>query len=334
MDYSTWGRDKLVERITELEGFVRELVHHHEQEHPLHQAWGEDLCHYYWNMARKTVLIDPARAPLFGIDPLIADGDLGEDLFVSRIHPEDVALTQAHRAALRDGSVSRIETEYRMLSGDGTWRWFNDRAVVTRHAADGSPVIVSGLLFDTTRRKVIEEQLAEKNRQLLERAERDGLTGISNRRTIGECLDYELAAAELSEEPVSIVIFDIDYFKQVNDTHGHLAGDDVLRDFGQILSELVRAGDTVGRYGGEEFLAIMPGTDVARAAIMAERARARVEEHVFSRGIRLTVCAGVAEARGGSAVDLIEQADARLYAAKRGGRNRVIAEELVSAAGD
>ena len=171
-----------------------------------------------------------------------------------------------------------------------------------------------------------ERDLADQNERLEHRASTDGLTGIANHRTLMERLTSLLADADEKPVPVSVSMFDIDNFKVVNDTHGHLAGDQVLTTIAGLLTEGVRSRDLAGRYGGEEFLVIFPDTEVSQAASISERIRAAIEAHTFNDGIRLTISAGVASATGGSHTNLVSLADTRLYAAKRAGKNQVVSD--------
>jgi diguanylate cyclase (GGDEF)-like protein len=155
-------------------------------------------------------------------------------------------------------------------------------------------------------------------------AHRDPLTGSLNRRALETtCPD--------GAGPVCIAIADVDHFKAVNDTHGHAAGDHVLRTVADTLAAVVRTGDSVVRYGGEEFVLVLPGVDASIAMRVVERARTTVETTPVvyeSRQIAVTVSIGVAERRAGECQDdLLARADAALYAAKQTGRNRVIAAE-------
>ncbi len=167
---------------------------------------------------------------------------------------------------------------------------------------------------------------------LAELATHDGLTGLYNHRTFYALLADELARAQRFSRPLSLLMLDIDHFKRVNDTHGHLAGDAVLKALGKLLHREVRGIDRVCRYGGEEITVILPETDIDAAAHVAERLRAAVEAQPFdanSEPIRLTVSIGVASfpAHADSAETLVAAADAALYAAKRGGRNLVVRHE-------
>jgi two-component system, cell cycle response regulator len=174
----------------------------------------------------------------------------------------------------------------------------------------------------------LQNELIAAREAMRRQATRDGLTGAWNHAAILEVLDRELARARRDGRPISVVLTDIDHFKRVNDTHGHLAGDAVLREFASRLSVALRPDDLVGRYGGEEFLLILPGCDEASAVKVCERLRQRIsgEPFTFDGGsIRLTASFG-AVIHGGhryDAVDLVRAADTALYRAKAGGRDRV-----------
>jgi diguanylate cyclase (GGDEF)-like protein len=179
--------------------------------------------------------------------------------------------------------------------------------------------------------------IALENARLHELVERqalvDGLTGLSNRRAAEEALAIELARAERLGGSVALVFADLDGFKGVNDEHGHPAGDDVLREFAQVLLDSVRDIDLAARWGGEEFAIILPGTNASGAASLAERVRTLLSGRVIltagNAPVSLTVSLGVATAPPVSGVDeLVRAADSALYDAKRAGKNRVaVAQE-------
>ncbi len=164
--------------------------------------------------------------------------------------------------------------------------------------------------------------------KMSELAETDGLTQLYNHRHFQQALDRALATARRYETAVSLMMIDIDHFKKFNDTHGHQAGDMVLREVSRMVRQSVRDNiDIAARYGGEEFAVILPHTEIKGALIAAERLRATVERHAIRLGgqhVTVTVSVGVAEYVGQQKKALfIESADAALYAAKNGGRNRV-----------
>jgi diguanylate cyclase (GGDEF)-like protein len=164
-----------------------------------------------------------------------------------------------------------------------------------------------------------------------EQAIRDGLTGAYNRRFLDEVVGKVMDQAQRRRQPFSALMFDIDHFKNFNDTFGHEAGDRVLRLFARTLIGQVRAGDLVARYGGEEFTALLPHTTHPEALALAERLRAKVEalvlpEPEFPKGCRITASIGVATFpdHGEDAETLMGAADKALYGAKGRGRNRVV----------
>lgn len=155
-------------------------------------------------------------------------------------------------------------------------------------------------------------------------ANTDGLTGLFNHRYFYHLLDTEVKRARRYSRPLSLIMLDIDHFKQFNDRYGHLAGDEALRSLAQILRKNSRRVDTVARYGGEEFAIILPETDLAQAAVQAERLRAAAEEHQWPEG-HLTISLGAATltAEMARVEDLVRDADRPLYHAKEAGRNQV-----------
>ena len=170
---------------------------------------------------------------------------------------------------------------------------------------------------------------ARLHRIVKDQAHVDGLTGLANRRRSEEALSSELARTTRFGSPLSVVMTDLDNFKAVNDEHGHPVGDTVLRRFARLLAGSVRDVDVAARWGGEEFLLILPGTDAEGAMRLAERIRARLEETTLltPEGIPIVATASFGVAAAGeeelSAEALVAAADAALYAAKRAGRNRV-----------
>ncbi|UFZ06795.1 GGDEF domain-containing protein [Bradyrhizobium ontarionense] len=170
-------------------------------------------------------------------------------------------------------------------------------------------------------------KLKEAYRRIEELAEIDELTGALNRRSIMQVLDEAMAQARQNGTPCSIVLIDLDWFKRINDAHGHPTGDDVLRTFAITMFANIRGGDRFGRYGGEEFLLVLPGAPADAATRLAERLRqiiAGLDWSAFSAGLQVTFSAGVAAPRGDETTDsLLARADRALYDSKAQGRNRV-----------
>jgi len=180
-------------------------------------------------------------------------------------------------------------------------------------------------------RRILEmqEELVAAREALQYQATRDFLTGLFNRAEMLELLQRELVRGQRERKPLGVILADLDYFKCINDTHGHFVGDEVLREAARRLGASVRSYDAVGRYGGEEFLLVMPGSDRVQTQKQAERLRAaiaRAPVETTAGAVALTVSLGIAstsEAPEANADTLLRAADAMLYRAKQAGRDRV-----------
>ena len=157
----------------------------------------------------------------------------------------------------------------------------------------------------------------------------DPLTGMLNRKALAARIAELTQQSHLTGEPIGVIVGDVDHFKAINDEHGHSTGDAVLRDVAYALRQQLRAFDLVYRLGGEEFLVLLPGSDVELAERGAERLRAAVADASMAAGVKLTMSFGVSASKRGSEFDydaVFSEADAALYEAKRGGRDRVVSE--------
>jgi two-component system, cell cycle response regulator len=179
--------------------------------------------------------------------------------------------------------------------------------------------------------KRLQDELEEKNRELERLSISDGLTGLFNHRHIHGLLSDEFERAGRTGSMLSVAMLDFDHFKEVNDTYGHQAGDRVLEQMADILRENAREIDRLGRYGGEEFMVLLPGTDIEDAAVFVERLRRDIARRPFDIGdgqtLRMTVSVGLAsypDPRIASPETLVRLADDALYAAKSAGRNCVV----------
>ena len=180
------------------------------------------------------------------------------------------------------------------------------------------------------RAEKLAHELKGANEQLRELALRDGLTGLYNHRHFLAVLDKEVERATRYKRPFSLILFDLDHFKQVNDTHGHVRGDIVLKAISALVQKKVRLSDVVARYGGEEYVVVLPETDIQGAVKLAERLRRDVEKAVIAARnitIRVTISLGITAYTPGTIIksnaDVIDAADKALYHSKNTGRNKL-----------
>jgi diguanylate cyclase (GGDEF)-like protein len=236
---------------------------------------------------------------------------------------EDDALSRRHaRFEPRGRSWWVVDLE----STNGTF--VNDDQVIEARLRDGDRVRLGSALFKAVYADQVESGFID---NVYVVTDFDGLTGAHNRRYFKEASDRAIIHALRHQHPLSLVMFDLDHFKRLNDTHGHLAGDHVLREIASLMLPHVSPEETLARYGGEEFALLLPETDLPQAAARAEAIRAEIEAHTFQlqeSTMSVTLSAGVAQAGDApfTAEDLLRSADEMLHAAKVGGRNRVVWE--------
>jgi len=236
--------------------------------------------------------------------------------FIERVHPDDRERTEAEAAALfAGGGMLTFENRYR--AKDGSWHWM-------RWSSQLSPdeSLIYARAADVTELKRIEAEREELLEKVQEMARHDSLTGLPNRRALEEQLPLVMARVRRRFSPLSVAILDIDHFKEYNDTHGHLAGDEVLRGCARAWDSALRGEDTIVRFGGEEFLVLLPDTPPDQAAEIVERLRTQMPMgQTCSAGL---ACWDYAE----SIDDLLKRADEALYLAKAGGRDQVALAQL------
>ncbi|HEU4598467.1 MAG TPA: diguanylate cyclase [Solirubrobacterales bacterium] len=236
--------------------------------------------------------------------------------FIEWVHPDDRGRTEAEAAALFEGG-GMLTFENRYRAKDGSWHWM-------RWSSQLSPdeSLIYARAADVTELKRIEAEREELLGKVQDMARSDSLTGLPNRRALEEQLPQAMARARRQLSPLSVAILDIDYFKEYNDTHGHLAGDEVLRECARAWDSALRAEDTIVRFGGEEFLVLLPDTPPDQAAEIIERLRETTP-------MGQTCSAGLACWDYAESIDtLLMRADKALSRAKAGGRNQWAQAEL------
>ncbi len=231
-----------------------------------------------------------------------------------------------------------VSLERRYLRADGTVFLGHLTANRIPDLGNGSAGLVC-VIADITERKLAEQtledrartlqalnrELAAAHQELERRATRDGLTGALNRQYLEEVIHQEIRRLERYCHPVSLIFFDLDHFKAINDTYGHAVGDSVLRQVCDLARRCMRSTDVLARWGGEEFLIATPNGGLAIAGLLAERIRATIAAHAFPVVGHVTASFGVAECRPGESWEgWLARADAALYAAKQAGRDRVL----------
>ncbi|MEO5341772.1 MAG: diguanylate cyclase [Gammaproteobacteria bacterium SHHR-1] len=239
------------------------------------------------------------------------------------LHPESLHRSLEALQRIRDGLSEYYEVEQQVRCADGQYKWLLSRGKVVDWDEQGRPLRLIGTSVDIDERKQREEELADQARQ-------DDLTGLLNRRHFMQLARREISRSKRHPRELSLLMMDLDLFKQVNDTYGHAVGDAVLKHLAELCHAVLREEDLIARLGGEEFAVLLPDTPPAKAQEVAERLRQRVQHSplVLDDGVSIpfTLSIGLAsvdEEQISELEPLLEAADQALYAAKRAGRNRV-----------
>ena len=247
---------------------------------------------------------------------------LGEHFSIVATEDNKEELTELHDHFINGNSELRGEWEVKDKDGD--------RKIIladaTRIKGPDEQYKKVTFVIDITRRKKLEEKLKQANEQLQEEANTDGLTGLYNHKEIMRKLDLEIERAARYNLDLTIMMLDIDDFKEVNDTYGHQKGDEILKTLAQELEAMTRQEDIVGRYGGEEFLIVFPHTDLDSALEVGERLRQKIAGQKTAE-INITISGGLAMLTSSQSEKLIKNADQALYQAKRSGKNQIMTVE-------
>lgn len=277
-----------------------------------------------WSTLQFTY-IGPQIEALLGWEP--ASWQTVED-WATRMHPEDRQWVVDYCVSQSQSGIDH-EADYRALNKNGDYVWIRDVVHVVRKQ-NGEVDSLIGFMFDITERKKTEQELFKLQRELEELSFKDGLTGVANRRMFDNVIETEWLKARQNKHPLSLIIIDIDFFKEYNDCYGHLQGDDCLKQVAETLNGVAaRSRDFFGRFGGEEFVMLLPETDENAAWAVAERCRQSLFKkqipHEHSKVSQLlTISLGVSTmipSPDGEHNELIDRADKQLYQAKQRGRN-------------
>jgi diguanylate cyclase (GGDEF)-like protein/PAS domain S-box-containing protein len=292
---------------------------------------------YSYDLDLKIINISPSVEKILGYTPSEIIGKKFPELNILAPEYLDVGFSDT----LKVFSGETIRSAYEFIAKDGT-RIYGEIFGSPSLSKDGQIIGVVSIARDITERKRAEEELKRAHEdlqahvteieklqaELREQALRDPLTGLYNRRYLAEMLEHELARVKREKKPMSVIVTDIDHFKKINDNYGHQVGDEFLRKIANLISSHTRSSDIACRYGGEEFLLVMPGTSVKSAVKRAEELRlecAQIQIPYENKKLSVTLSFGVASypAHGQGAEEIVIKADKALYKSKRSGRNRV-----------
>lgn len=306
---------------------------------------GTNLGTWEWNVQTGEVVINERWAEIIGYT-LEELTPVSSNIWRSGVHPDDLSNSDDILQKHFNGDLDYYNAELRMRHKQGNWIWIRSLGKVSTWTEDGKPLLMYGTHQEITERKRTEEELRKANEtlqsqlqeiQLLqaylqEQALRDPLTGLYNRRYLAEMLERERIRCEREEIPLSIIVMDIDHFKNINDTYGHYVGDEFLKVIANLIDGQTRGYDIACRYGGEEFLLLLPGTSAQTAFERADELRSLCSKTTITHqgkelGASLSFGIATYPSDGLEGEVVLIKADRALYKSKENGRNRVTAWE-------
>ncbi|WP_417222236.1 diguanylate cyclase [Amphritea sp.] len=275
-----------------------------------------------WNTQTNEVFFSPQLKRLQGYLPHEMEPCV--ETWISSVHEADRERVMATLGAHIDGDTDSYEAEYQLKRRDGSYIWVRDRGRVCERDADGKAVRVVGMCHDITRSKQLEEMLRSQ-------ASHDHLTGLLNRRAGYIHFSKQLSYAVRYQQQLTICLIDLDHFKNINDAYGHLAGDAALKHFVTLINGVLRRSDSLMRWGGEEFLLLLPNTGIDSAVQLLMQFKSTLRDNPVvledeSQEIQYTFSAGVScFPHNSSNLDgLVKAADDALYDAKDDGRDLIM----------
>lgn len=323
MNYETLSKEELLKKIYYLESLNNELLKEKEQQATLNYAWAGNLGNWYWNIKENIIKFSSLKTTSLGYTEDEIPENVTYEFFTDKLHPDDCKKTMDAMREHLLGNTDVYEIEYRIKCKNGSYKWFYDIGKITQYDEDGKPLLLAGIVFDITEKKLLEIDLEYKNKILTEKALIDELTNIYNFRAIKEYLGIQINESKIKETPLCIALFDIDNFKNLNDTKGHILGNEILINTANTIIKNIRKDDIAGRFGGEEFIIIFPNTDLKDAIKIAERVRVSIENNNFL-GINITISGGVSEYTNSEMIDFLDTTDKKLYEAKKTGKNKIV----------
>lgn len=288
--------------------------------------WFGNLGHWYWNFQENVVDFNPQKAQAIGYEMNEVPTHPGFQFFTDKLHKQDYEYVMDEMRRHLRGEIPVWEVKYRIQAKDGSWRTFYDRGTVTQRSEEGKPLYLTGIVFDITEEEEDLMKWIKDSEYWQSKAKFDSLTGLCNRSELIQRLSKLDEEYSTSHSKYSMWMFDIDFFKKINDTYGHLIGDKLLMHLGKLVNENLREGDFAGRYGGDEFIVVFPNTSKLKVIDMVEKIQKELNLIELGIDVNISFSGGiVANDEATGVIDLIELVDKRLYQAKNQGRNQVVA---------
>lgn len=312
--YKDLSKDALIKKIDILEKKLSKTLEDRKNQMNIEFPWAGNLGQWSWRIQDNTVVHNDKKIQQLGYEKEEV-GDIGFEFFTDKLHPDDYQRVMDNMRAHLYGKSDAYEVEYRIMHKEGHYLWYYDRGVITERDDDGKPLCLQGIVFDISKSKQIEEKL-------IFLAERDDLTKVYNRRAMFKHIAGLIKEHEEQGHSFSMLMLDIDGFKEINDHYGHLIGDDALISLAKCINQHKRDDDLICRYGGDEFFLLMPKTTIHEAKGLAFGLRKAINDMYIPDIGSLSVSIGISEHHLDQSIDrFVNYVDDLVYQAKDKGKN-------------
>lgn len=287
--------------------------------------WLGNLGHWYWDYQANIVDFNPLKAQALGYEMDEIPEHPGFQFFTEKLHKDDYEKIMSQMRAHLKGEIPVWEVKYRIQAKDGSWRLYYDRGKVTQRDSNGKPLFLAGMVFDITEDEEYLTKLIKETKYWQMQAQYDSLTRLYSRFELFKRLEALHQETLRSRQEYFLLMFDIDYFKQINDRYGHLTADKFLNHLGKVIDENLRENDFAGRYGGDEFIIIFTETTKDEVLKIFGTIQKELQKLKTFFGKEITLSGGIASNKEEDDLEeLLNLVDTRLYQAKKQGRDQIV----------
>lgn len=323
-DYEDLSKKELIHRVEEMAEVINQLEKHKNETELLSFPWVGNLGQWHWMVQSNELSFNEKKATNLGYKSEEIPEDVGFEYFTEKLHPDDYERVMDNMRRHLMNETDAYEVEYRICNKNGNYVWYYDRGKVTKRTTAGEPIVVSGIVFDISKNKELENNLIESNEKLYQLAITDELTSAYNRRFMIRKMTDEIQRYNRTKLAFSLIMFDIDKFKSINDKLGHEAGDIVLEKVVEVIKKRIRRTDVLSRWGGDEFIILLPDTNKSNAVKLAESIKIEINNLVIENLEKVTASIGVSSYYYGDNIEeSIKKVDDLMYEAKSVGENHV-----------
>ena len=325
--YKSKSKETLIRRIRELEETIVLLDKINQKEELVSYPYVENLGHWVFMNESNEVFFNNKKLISLGYDPENLPLSVSYDFFMDKIHPEDYMNVMNNMKRHFSNETIEYEIEYRIQNLNGEYIWHYDRGAVTKRDEEGNPIVIAGVSFDTSEKRRRELALEKTNEKLKVLVNTDVLTPAFNKRYLSDALNQLIESYAEHSEPFSLVMMDIDDFKIMNDTFGHLVGDEVLKSVVKAAVKSLKPTDIIARWGGDEFMILLPETNLEQAIELSKQILDSINEINFDKIETVKASVGIhAYSTGDTILETVDKVDQMMYKSKQTQKNGLVYE--------